>query len=208
MSALHESSKVVLIYRYLWFVLQVSVSWTVSRGRESGQGRLDNRHGRWRGASSYAGAIQLAGAPDAWQCVGARCRTRRTAPPRSACKCQIKLSNTAATVTAIVATEKRPIAAAESDVAVGSLRGAVVDLQIAVFQKTTWPTDSTPSGLFGRTSSQIPSRYLCSFAFTGTDDRWRSFGVSSAVRRLARFSIEYRRAIRVQRLLHPPLVRV
>ena len=48
---------------------------------------------------------------------------------------------------AIVAPEKRPIAAAEGDITVGSLRGAVVDLQIAAFQKiaTTRPTDSAHS---------------------------------------------------------------
>ena len=36
---------------------------------------------------------------------------------------------------AIVATEKRPVAAADGDVAVGPLGGAIVDLQIAVFEK-------------------------------------------------------------------------
>jgi len=36
----------------------------------------------------------------------------------------------------VVATEKGPVAAAERDVAVGSFCGAVVDLQLAVLQKS------------------------------------------------------------------------
>src|SRR5689334_18119629 len=36
----------------------------------------------------------------------------------------------------VVATEERPVAAAERDVAVGSFRGAVVDLQLAVLEKS------------------------------------------------------------------------
>src|ERR1700676_5812939 len=36
---------------------------------------------------------------------------------------------------AVVASEERPVAAAQRDIPVGSLGGAVVDLQLAVFQK-------------------------------------------------------------------------
>src|SRR5579863_4160308 len=42
----------------------------------------------------------------------------------------IKLRNTAA-----VAAEEGPVAAAQRDIAVGSFRGAVVNLQLAIFQK-------------------------------------------------------------------------
>ena len=43
---------------------------------------------------------------------------------------------------ALVATEERPVASAQRDIAVGPLGGAVVDLQLAVFQKGPAPIRS------------------------------------------------------------------
>ena len=80
---------------------------------------------------------------------------------------------------ATVAAEKCPVAAAQRDIAVGPFGGAVVDLQLAVFQKAQLapPTDSAHSPPRRRTDSSTSgcssSRYWWSLSSSRTDTRWR-----------------------------------
>src|SRR5439155_6803945 len=111
---------------------------------------------------------------------------------------------------AMVAAEERPVAPPNRYAPVGPLGGPIVDLQIAVFQKAVQrlpliqrvPDTALASGLFGKTSSRIPSRYWCSFSITGADSRWRNSSLSSPLSPWARSSTEYTRRDEVQHWPH------
>src|SRR5437588_1025779 len=90
-------------------------------------------------------------------------------------------------LTPVVAAEKRPVAAANRDVAVGTLGGSVVDFQFAVFQKTRqrFPliqriADRRAGRSLGQNLRLQFQQILVSFLSSRADTRCRNASLCSA----------------------------